>query len=132
MVAHFAERVLVMYAGKIVEQGSVRDVFKRTSHPYTQALLAALPDPLKPAERLEAIPGRVPSPSMLPAGCAFCARCAHAFEPCPEREPRLFEVAWGTVRRAFCGGRETRARAGTGTGTGTGESETRRGFLRET
>jgi len=100
VVAHFAERVLVMYAGKIVEQGSVRDVFKRASHPYTQALLAALPDPLKPAERLEAIPGRVPSPSMLPAGCAFCARCAHAFEPCAGRQPPLFEV--GQAHSAAC------------------------------
>ncbi|MEI9941063.1 MAG: ABC transporter ATP-binding protein [Pseudomonadota bacterium] len=100
VVAHFAERVMVMYAGKIVEQGSVRDVFKRASHPYTQALLAALPDPLKPAQRLEAIPGRVPSPSMLPPGCAFCARCAHAFAPCAARQPPLFEV--GNEHRAAC------------------------------
>jgi len=101
VVAHFAERVLVMYAGKIVEQGSVRDVFKRASHPYTQALLTALPDPLKPAKRLEAIPGRVPSPSMLPAGCAFCARCARAFEPCPSQQPPLFEVAPGHDTACF-------------------------------
>jgi peptide/nickel transport system ATP-binding protein len=101
VVAHFAERVLVMYAGKIVEQGTVRDVFKRSSHPYTQALLAALPDPLKPAKRLEAIPGRVPTPSMLPAGCAFCARCAHAFEPCPSRQPPLFEVGQGHGAACF-------------------------------
>jgi len=101
VVAHFAERVLVMYAGKIVEQGTVRDVFKRASHPYTQALLAALPDPLKPARRLEAIPGRVPSPLMLPAGCAFCARCAHAFEPCPGQQPPLFEVGEGHGAACF-------------------------------
>jgi len=100
VVAHFAERVLVMYAGKIVEQGSVRDVFKRASHPYTQALLAALPDPLKPAKRLEAIPGRVPSPSLLPRGCAFCARCAYAFEPCPDRQPPLYPV--GDAHSAAC------------------------------
>jgi peptide/nickel transport system ATP-binding protein len=100
VVAHFAERVLVMYAGKIVEQGSVRDVFKRASHPYTQALLGALPDPLKPKKRLAAIPGRVPSPSMLPPGCAFCARCAFAFEPCAEQEPRLFEL--GPQHSAAC------------------------------
>ncbi|HEX2670763.1 MAG TPA: ABC transporter ATP-binding protein [Polyangiaceae bacterium] len=100
VVAHFAQRVLVMYAGKIVEQGSVRDVFKRASHPYTQALLAALPDPQHPKKRLAAIPGRVPSPSMLPAGCAFCARCAHAFEPCPVRQPPLFTVGEG--HRAAC------------------------------
>src|SRR4051794_720623 len=101
VVAHFAERVLVMYAGKIVEQGSVRDVFKRASHPYSQALLAALPDPLKPAARLQAIPGRVPSPSMLPPGCAFCARCAYAFEPCPGQEPPLFQVGHGHSAACF-------------------------------
>jgi oligopeptide/dipeptide ABC transporter ATP-binding protein len=92
VVAHFAERVNVMYAGKIVEHGSVRDIFKRPSHPYTQALLGALPDPLSPAKRLEAIPGRVPSPSLLPKGCAFCARCKHAFEPCPDQQPPLFAI----------------------------------------
>jgi len=101
VVAHFAERVLVMYAGKIVEQGSVRDVFKRASHPYTQALLAALPDPLKPSARLSAIPGRVPSPSMLPPGCAFCARCAHAFAPCAERQPPLFAIGPGHGAACF-------------------------------
>ena len=100
VVAHFAERVLVMYAGKIVEQGQVRDIFKRAAHPYTQALLGALPDPLNPAKRLEAIPGRVPSPRMLPPGCAFCARCKSVFEPCPTELPPLFEVA--PSHRAAC------------------------------
>ncbi|HEY5376649.1 MAG TPA: ABC transporter ATP-binding protein [Polyangiaceae bacterium] len=95
VVAHFAERVAVMYAGKIVEQGQVRDIFKRAAHPYTQALLAALPDPQNPAKRLEAIPGRVPSPRMLPPGCAFCARCKLAFEPCANVLPELFEIAPG-------------------------------------
>ena len=101
VVAHFAQRVLVMYAGKIVEQGTVRDIFKRPAHPYTRALLAALPDPLKPAERLEAIPGRVPSPSLLPPGCAFCARCKHAFEPCPREQPALFDLAPGHEAACF-------------------------------
>jgi oligopeptide/dipeptide ABC transporter ATP-binding protein len=89
-----------MYAGKIVEHGQVRDIFKRAAHPYTQALLAALPDPLKPAQRLEAIPGRVPSARMLPPGCAFCARCKFAFEPCPSVLPELFQIAPG--HRAAC------------------------------
>jgi len=101
VVAHFAERVSVMYAGKIVEQGSVRDVFKRASHPYTQALLAALPDPKNHGKRLAAIPGRVPSPARLPPGCAFCARCAHAFEPCPTREPPLYPVGDGHAAACF-------------------------------
>ncbi|MEO6603908.1 MAG: ABC transporter ATP-binding protein [Polyangiaceae bacterium] len=101
VVAHFAERVLVMYAGKLVEQGSVRDVFKRAAHPYTQALLGALPDPLRPAQRLEAIPGRVPSPLMLPPGCTFCARCKHAFAPCPSEAPELYQVAPGHHAACF-------------------------------
>jgi oligopeptide/dipeptide ABC transporter ATP-binding protein len=92
LVAHFAERVNVMYAGKIVEHAGVREIFKQPAHPYTRALLAALPDPTKRAARLEAIGGRVPSPAMLPRGCAFCTRCKHAFEPCPDQQPPLFEV----------------------------------------
>jgi oligopeptide/dipeptide ABC transporter ATP-binding protein len=100
VVAHFAERVAVMYAGKIVEHGTVRDIFKRPAHPYTQALLAALPDPLKPARRLEAIPGRVPSPRLLPAGCAFSPRCKHAFEPCASDTPPLLQVQ--ADHRAAC------------------------------
>ena len=101
VVAHFAERVMVMYAGKIVESGSVRDIFKRPAHPYTQALLGALPNPLQAAARLEAIPGRVPSPLMLPPGCAFCARCKHSFEPCPSQQPPLFDVAPGHGAACF-------------------------------
>ncbi len=77
------------------------DVFKRAAHPYTQALLGALPDPLKPAQRLEAIPGRVPSPLMLPPGCAFCARCKYAFEPCPSELPALYPVASGHHAACF-------------------------------
>jgi peptide/nickel transport system ATP-binding protein len=100
VVAHFAERVDVMYAGKIVEHGSVRDIFKRPAHPYTRALLGGLPDPLTKVRRLEAIPGRVPSPSMLPPGCAFCARCKHAFEPCPTEPPPLLDV--GAPHIAAC------------------------------
>jgi oligopeptide/dipeptide ABC transporter ATP-binding protein len=95
VVAHFAQRVDVMYGGKIVEHGSVRDIFKRPAHPYTQALLGALPDPLAPARRLEAIPGRVPSPALLPPGCAFTARCKHAFAPCPTEQPPAFDVGEG-------------------------------------
>jgi oligopeptide/dipeptide ABC transporter ATP-binding protein len=93
VVAHFAERVDVMYAGKIVEHGSVRDIFKRPAHPYTRALLGGLPHASTVGQRLEAIPGRVPSPAMLPPGCAFCARCKHAFEPCEPNQPPSFEVA---------------------------------------
>jgi oligopeptide/dipeptide ABC transporter ATP-binding protein len=101
VVAHFAARVNVMYAGKIVEHGAVRDIFKRPAHPYTRALLGALPDPSQPDKRLEAIPGRVPSPAMLPPGCAYCARCKHAFEPCPTEPPPLFTVEGPHVAACF-------------------------------
>ncbi len=93
VVAHFAQRVDVMYAGKIVEHGSVRDIFKRPAHPYTRALLAGMPHAAAVGQRLEAIPGRVPAPTMLPPGCAFCARCKHAFEPCPTEQPPSFDVS---------------------------------------
>ena len=95
VVAHAAESVDVMYAGKIVELGSVRDIVKRPGHPYTQALLGALPNPSAPAQHLEAIPGRVPTLQQLPPGCAFCARCKHAFEPCPTEDPPLIELTAG-------------------------------------
>jgi oligopeptide/dipeptide ABC transporter ATP-binding protein len=101
VVAHVAQRVDVMYAGKIVEHGSVQDIFKRPAHPYTQALLGALPHPSTVGKRLEAIPGRVPSPSMLPAGCAFCARCKHVFAPCPTEQPSLFQVSGPHVAACF-------------------------------
>jgi oligopeptide/dipeptide ABC transporter ATP-binding protein len=94
VVAHFADRVEVMYAGKIVERGPVRALFKEPAHPYTRALLGALPDPNSSARRLEAIPGRVPSPALLPPGCAFCARCRDNFEPCETEQPPLIQV-WG-------------------------------------
>ena len=95
VVAHFAENVHVMYAGKIVERASTRDLFAAAAHPYTRALLAGLPHASAVGQRLEAIPGRVPSPSMLPPGCAFCARCKHAFEPCHPKLPPSFDVGAG-------------------------------------
>jgi len=112
VVAHAAERVNVMYAGKIVEHGSVRDIFKRPAHPYTQALLGALPHPLVPARRLEAIPGRVPAPSMLPAGCAFCARCKHAFAPCGTEQPPLLDIAPPHVAACWLHDRKRASAAG--------------------
>jgi oligopeptide/dipeptide ABC transporter ATP-binding protein len=100
VVAHFAERVEVMYAGKIVERGPVREIFKHAAHPYTRALLGALPDPRSSKRRLEAIPGRVPSPAQLPPGCAFCARCRDNFEPCETEQPPPLEV--GASHEAAC------------------------------
>jgi len=100
VVAHFAENVHVMYAGKIVERATTRELFAAPKHPYTSALLAALPRPGSEGSRLEAIPGRVPVPSRLPAGCAFSARCKFVMDRCPRDQPPLLLAAPG--HRAAC------------------------------
>ncbi|HWA77462.1 MAG TPA: ABC transporter ATP-binding protein [Polyangiaceae bacterium] len=95
VVAHFAENVHVMYAGKIVERAKTADLFRSPLHPYTRALLGALPRPGHAGERLEAIPGRVPVPLALPPGCAFSARCKSVLERCPRDLPELREKGAG-------------------------------------
>ncbi len=88
IVARMADRVAVMYAGEVVEEAPVRAVFARPSHPYTRALIAALPVPgrTRPGSRLAAIAGRVPELIGGFAGCAFRDRCALAVESCA-RDP---------------------------------------------
>jgi oligopeptide/dipeptide ABC transporter ATP-binding protein len=100
VVAHFADNVHVMYAGKIVESAPTRELFATPRHPYTSALLAALPRPGSEGARLEAIPGRVPVPSRLPAGCAFSPRCKFVMERCPRDQPPLLEA--GAEHGAAC------------------------------
>jgi oligopeptide/dipeptide ABC transporter ATP-binding protein len=92
VVAQFADGVAVMYAGKIVEQAEVLTLFKNPLHPYTRALLKALPRPGRRAERLMAIKGTVPSPLQYPKGCAFALRCPDVLAHCPDKEPALKEV----------------------------------------
>ena len=88
VVAETADRVAVMYAGRIVEQGDVREVFEDPQHPYTAALLRAIPVLGSTyAEPLYAIPGTVPSPGRWPQGCRFAARCAHAHAACAQDPP---------------------------------------------
>ena len=89
VVAHFAQRVVVMYAGEIAEQTEVRPLFKNPLHPYTQALLKALP--MQGHERLVSIEGTVPMPLEYPAGCRFCTRCSAVIEPCFQKMPPLKE-----------------------------------------
>ncbi len=86
IVAKMCDRMAVMYAGKIVEQGSVRDLFRAAKHPYTQALLGSMPK-LGNKDPLYAIPGQPPNLAQPPPGCAFHPRCAHAMALCAEREP---------------------------------------------
>jgi oligopeptide/dipeptide ABC transporter ATP-binding protein len=92
IVAKMCDKMAVMYAGKIVEQGAVHDLFRAAKHPYTQALLGSMPK-LGSKEPLYAIPGQPPNLSQLPDGCAFHPRCAHAMPQCAEQEPTERSVA---------------------------------------
>ena len=95
VVADMADRVAVMYAGKIVELADVFTIFKKPIHPYTRGLLKAVPNPLVKIERLEAIPGTVPSLINPPSGCRFNPRCNQATEICRSKVPELEEVEDG-------------------------------------
>ena len=94
VVRHIADRVIVMYLGKLVEEGNVADIFKQPLHPYTQALLSANPkiDPSLRGERT-LLEGDVPSPSDPPSGCSFHTRCPVAVDECREIEPELRQVS---------------------------------------
>jgi peptide/nickel transport system ATP-binding protein len=98
VVAETAQRVVVMYAGKVVEEAPVGELFANPRHPYTQGLIRSIPRIDTAAThkvRLEAIPGTVPSLLNPPIGCRFAARCRHAMAACTEAEPPLREVAPG-------------------------------------
>lgn len=95
IVAEVCDRVAVMYAGRIVEQGSLDDVFNRTKHPYTEGLFNSLPNVKDRKAKLQPIPGLMPDPSNLPAGCAFAPRCAYATEACTKCRPALREFGAG-------------------------------------
>jgi peptide/nickel transport system ATP-binding protein len=100
VVAENADRVCVMYAGRIVEEAPIAAVFDRPVHPYTQGLLAALPELDGPRKRLTSIPGTVPEPWNLPPGCSFAPRCAHAEGICDNGLPMLGST--GPGHRAAC------------------------------
>lgn len=89
VVAEAADRVAVMYAGKIVEMASVADLFAEPAHPYTRGLFASLPGVNQPGRRLKTIEGTVPPITDFPAGCRFHPRCPHAMRICHEQEPPL-------------------------------------------
>lgn len=104
VVNEMCERVMVMYAGRIVEEGAVRDVFERPRHPYTAALLRSIPVIGGPREKLYSIPGSVPQPHNMPKGCRFQSRCAYATARCVET-PSLTEVAPGHLAACWHGER---------------------------
>ncbi len=92
IVAEISDRVYIMYAGKIVEEAPTTDLYYKPLHPYTQLLLRSVPNPLKRIERLESIPGMVPSLINPPPGCRFYPRCPYATAICRREEPSMIEV----------------------------------------
>lgn len=96
VVANLADRVAVMYAGKVVEQGTSQDIFYRASHPYTAALLRSLPTvETSRDEELVSIPGTPPDLFAPPKGCAFASRCQHCMKICKGNQPPVFTVGEG-------------------------------------
>ncbi len=92
VIAEVADRVAVMYAGKVVEYGEVEEIFTKPKHPYTYALLSSIPRLDVEQQKLKSIPGNVPDPLNFPPGCRFHPRCEFAQEKCKEEIPELVEV----------------------------------------
>jgi oligopeptide/dipeptide ABC transporter ATP-binding protein len=90
VVQHVSDHVAIMYLGRIVEMGPVQRIFEAPAHPYTRALMQAIPSP-DPRQRRERVPlqGETPSPTALPGGCAFAGRCPHAQDACRQQRPEL-------------------------------------------
>ncbi len=99
VVAAIADQVYVMYAGVVVEQGNTTHIFKNARHPYTMALLEALPTKEKRGKRLYSIPGSVPHPAYKPKGCPFHPRCEHRQPSCEEDYPDLCDYGEGHMAR---------------------------------
>ncbi len=99
VVSNIADRIYVMYAGVIVEQGERAAIFKDSSHPYTQGLLASLPNRSKRGGTLYSIPGTVPDPAFKPGGCPFHPRCGYAIETCRQEFPQLCDYGDGHLSR---------------------------------
>ena len=92
VVAETADDVLVLYAGKAVEYGSIEDIFEKPKHPYTQGLLNSIPRLDEDVEMLNTIEGTVPAPGAMPAGCRFAPRCPYGKERCMKEKPGVYHV----------------------------------------
>ncbi len=101
VVAEVCDDVVVMYCGRIVEKGTVYDIFKYHSHPYTEGLLESIPKIGVHAEELEVIPGNVPNPKHMPAGCKFADRCKYCFDRCRKEEPGFVDLGNNHFARCF-------------------------------
>jgi oligopeptide/dipeptide ABC transporter ATP-binding protein len=100
VMAEVADRVVVMYSSRVVEEAGIFDLFDRPQHPYTEGLLASTPDMSANARRLITIPGGMPDPGNLPPGCLFAPRCPKAIEACTRQQPPLLPLPQG--QKAAC------------------------------
>ncbi|MGQ4665480.1 ABC transporter ATP-binding protein [Metabacillus halosaccharovorans] len=101
VIAELADRVLVMYAGQVIEEGNVFDLFKSPKHPYTLGLINSTPKITDTKELLDSIPGTVPGPSEMPTGCRFHPRCKFAMKKCVNHEPFLQKLSSGSKVRCW-------------------------------
>jgi len=101
VVAEMADHVIVMYAGRIVEDANVVDLFKDPKHPYTVGLMKSKPSLEGRSKRLDVIPGSVPNPLAMPEGCAFHPRCIHSMEICQRQVPELISIDRGRKVRCW-------------------------------
>ena len=93
IVAEICDTVSIMYAGRIVEHGTLEDIFEATAHPYTEGLFGSLPNIQNRTARLKPIPGLMPDPTNLPSGCPFHPRCKYATELCSQRLPKKVQLS---------------------------------------
>ena len=100
IVAEICDQVAIMYAGKVVEYGTVREIYKDTAHPYTHALFDSIPSLTEDQEELKVIGGFTPDPTNIPSGCAFHPRCPYATEECSRREPE--EISLSPTHKVKC------------------------------
>ena len=95
VIAEMAEYVVVMYAGKVIEEAPVIELFENPMHPYTEGLMKSKPSLDKDVDRLYSIPGQVPNPINMPEECYFCARCPKAMDICRKKQPPTYEIRKG-------------------------------------
>jgi peptide/nickel transport system ATP-binding protein len=100
IVAEICDEVAVMYTGRIVEQGTLEDIFENTMHPYTEGLFNSLPNVANRQALLKPIKGLIPDPMDLPPGCSFAPRCDYADSLCEQRTPELREA--GGIHKVAC------------------------------
>lgn len=93
VVAQNCDYVAIIYAGEVVEYGTLRDIYKDTKHPYTEGLFGSIPSLTSDVKRLQAIDGMMPDPTRLPQGCVFCDRCKYAVPECSQAHPEMVNVS---------------------------------------